>query len=235
MPIASGKFGEALRAAFRGNLQESQKRQFPDASWAEQLIKLATNQTFKAWLDDRCSQFLVVRHEATLTRNDIHSPLSYVSVALGDKEEKGELLRRITFCCGQNRQEIGFQDPSQLIMREITYQMANFLGVYWINRVGCDYIAFRRELKEKNPDVILTALRMVQWRTGWSTIYVIIDGLYHYQGTPFEEEANKLIKCLNDLVNELPTSGLPRIKVLITNPTREQQQSWGFEAATIEL
>ncbi|PTB62633.1 hypothetical protein BBK36DRAFT_8214 [Trichoderma citrinoviride] len=61
------------------------------------------------------------------------------------------------------------------------------------------------------------------------------DGLYWYQGTTYEEEAKETMKALNELVNYMGDLRASQIKVLITNPTLQQQQSWGFDATTIEL
>ncbi|KAH0495929.1 hypothetical protein TgHK011_009454 [Trichoderma gracile] len=233
-PFVSDNLKTVFKAAFETSLEDFRER-FPDDSWMEQLVSLATKRDFKAWLHGSDSQFLVVRDEETVARKDTHSPLSYAVFALSDKKRRDEVVRPITFHCGQHLEQFGTQGSSRLIMRDITFQIMNYLGPKWLARDEKDTVDFRQRLEEKDPDSILSAFCMMEREMVYSTVYVFIDGLYHYQGGTYEEDAKKTIKCLYDLVNEMAPPQEPRIKVLITNPTREQQHSWGFEAATIEL
>ncbi|OTA08643.1 hypothetical protein A9Z42_0003770 [Trichoderma parareesei] len=234
VPYVSGDIGETIRAAFKYNLEDFRQR-FPDASWTEQLVSLATNPAFTTWLDQDASGFLVVRHEKTVAEKEQYPPLSYAYLALSDKESQGEIARHITFHCGRHLDNIGTQDSSQWIMRDITFQILNYLGAKWMSCGGLDFVKFRHGLEQKDPDTILSAFRLIQTHMVYIKVYVFIDGLYRYQGEPYEEDAKKTIKFLRGLINEMAAPLRSRIKVLITNPTRERQQSWGFEAATIEL
>ncbi|KAL7813010.1 hypothetical protein V8C26DRAFT_430415 [Trichoderma gracile] len=235
VPFVSDNLEKVFKAAFETSLEDFRERFPEDASWFEQLVSLATKRDFKTWLDGSDSQFLVVRHEETVARKDTYSPLSYASFALSDKKREREIVREISFYCGRHLQQFGTQGPSRLIMRDITFQMMNYLGPKWLGRDEKDSVDFRQRLEQKDPDSILSAFCMMERKMAYSTVYVFIDGLYHYQGGSYEEDAKKTLKCLYDLVNEMAPPQEPRIKVLITNPTREQQHSWGFEAATIEL
>ncbi|KAL6872081.1 hypothetical protein J3F83DRAFT_772726 [Trichoderma novae-zelandiae] len=235
-PAASQDVAVVATAAFKHNLEEL-RQNLPHAGWAEQLVSLASNPTFKRWHKESESQFLVVRHEASLTSNETHSPLSYAYHVLSDKEQQGESIQVINFSCGQHLNESGLRDDYQVIMREITLQLLEYCGSARIGWPDIGLVTFRELLEQKYPRAILLALRIIVSNAGHSTMYVFIDGLHHYQGKPYEEEAKETIQVLNHLVNDLVTPRIPRLKVLITNPTREQQQSWGFEveAATIEL
>jgi hypothetical protein len=234
VPFVSGDIRETIEAAFKYNLEDF-RQHFPYASWTEQLVSLATHLAFRTWLDQDASGFLVVRHEKTVAEKKQYSPLSYAYFALSNKESQGEIARPVTFHCGRHLDNFGTQDSSRLIMRDITFQMLNYLGAKQMSCDGLDLVEFRHGLEKKDPDTILAAFRLIQTHMVYIKVYVFIDGLYRYQGEPYEEDAKKTIIFLRGLVNEMAAPLMPRIKVLITNPTREQQQSWGFEAATIEL
>ncbi|TFB00584.1 hypothetical protein CCMA1212_007458 [Trichoderma ghanense] len=237
-PEALPCYKAAIKAAFKYNLEEF-RQHFPDHEWAEPLVSMATNPTFKKWLEHPDSQFLVVRKKEKASPDYALWTLSYALLGLGDEENQEEIARQIAFFCGSHLHKTGIRDSSQLIMREITHQILELLefleGEKWLGCDDTDFIAVRTKLEQKDPDTILSALRMIVTSMIDGTMYVFIDGLCRYEGTPFEEGANATIKALNDLVNDMVGPRMPRIKVLIIQPSPQQQKSWGFEAETIKV
>ncbi|OTA08644.1 hypothetical protein A9Z42_0003870 [Trichoderma parareesei] len=208
-----------------------------DGFWVEQIFALARNTAFRKWREESGSKFLVVRNHETVTESS--SFLSGVCYALSHEQDRG--VRSIAFYCGQHLHIAGNKDLYQVLMLDLTLQLLEAFGQELLGQCGVNLASLRGQLHEKDGGLIRDVFRKALKCIRHGALSVFIDGIYHYQAKHYssygeyrDEEVRDAMRLLSELVQEAnATERGVQLKVLVTNPTQKQQESWGIEAATI--
>ncbi|KAH0495928.1 hypothetical protein TgHK011_009453 [Trichoderma gracile] len=234
-----------INAALR-NDREAALQYMPSNDYdliVEQVSALARNTTFRNWREAPGSKFLIVRNEQTLTTSKVTSFLSGVCYALSLEQQME--VRSIAFYCGKHLHRAGHEKAYQFLMRDLTMQFVENLNQDFLDRSGVNLADLWNQLQlhEKDTSRIRDVFRKVLSCIRRGTLWVLIDGIYLYQDKTLqaykeyrEGEVRDAMRLLNELVQEAnETQEGVQLKVLVTNPTHEQQRSWGFQAETISF
>lgn len=205
-------------------------------SRVEQLFALARNTTFMKWREESGTKFLVVRNHETVTES--FPFLSGVCYALSHEQDRG--VKSIAFYCGRYLHKAWNTKFYQVLMLDLTLQLLEAFGQDLLGRFEVNLASLRDQLHKMDSGLIRNVFRKALKCIRHGTLRVLIDGIYHYPTEyPFyrryrEEEVKDAMRLLSELIQEAnATEGGVQLKVLVTNPTQEQQQSWGIEATTI--
>ncbi|GAP82409.2 putative fatty acid transporter protein [Rosellinia necatrix] len=200
----------------------------------EKIGLLMSNNEFVAWIRSLASGLVILHDEGALGGNSSLSALSYLSAIISGML-RGPGMLSLTFFCGLHCASISTLEGGYGIVRSLALQLLPLFENMNLN-TACDPNLVIQGLMMNDLSTMCSVFTMLLQNIPAGVIYIIIDGAYWYATEARGEGMQGVILFLNQLVMEVQAASRGLVlKVLVTNPTVRQRNTWGFPACDIHL
>ncbi|KAJ2987465.1 hypothetical protein NUW58_g4490 [Xylaria curta] len=210
------------------------RRFVPSPLHQEKIGLLLSKNEFLAWIKSLASGLVILHDENSLEGNSSLSVLSYLSAIISEMLcAPGIFL--LTFFCGLHCTAGSVPEGAHTIIRSLALQLLRVFGSVNLN-TPCDPGLVIQGLLMNDLSTVCSVFTMLLQNIPAGVIYVIVDGASWYATEARSEDMQAAMLYLNQLVMEVQAASRGLVlKVLITNPTPRQRNSWGFQACDIYL
>jgi hypothetical protein len=201
----------------------------------EQIGLLMSSNRLITWLKSLVSDLVVLHDEGALQENSSLSVLSYLCALISEMLSVPGMFP-LTFFCGLNSTTAGgAREGGYGIMRCLALQLLQAFGDT-IFPIASDPNLINQGLMINDLKTSFFVFNMLLANIPAGVVYVMVDGAFWYGTETRSQDMQEVMGYLSQLVTELraANSGLI-LKVLITNPTPRQRNSWGLQASDIHL
>ncbi|KAK3953874.1 hypothetical protein QBC32DRAFT_386268 [Pseudoneurospora amorphoporcata] len=224
LPISKADVQIALRSA-------------PSSMGQNQIGYLMIKDAFVGWLKSLESQILVLHDEQSLEGGSPLSTLSYLCALITEMMSAPGVFR-LSFFCGLHAADGDVLGGSYGLVRTLALQLLQPFGNNTnISTTGGDPDMLARGLTMNDLSTACSVFNMLLQNVPVGVVYIMVDGAFWYASGSSGDEMAGVMGFLNRLVLESRANanrGLV-LKILITNPTPRQRNSWDVEAADVHL
>jgi hypothetical protein len=202
-----------------------------------QLGMLMGQDAFSTWLRALSSQFLVLHDESALEGNNSLSTSSHLCALLSKSMSTPGMLP-LTFFCGLHTGEGDSLEGGDGIMRGLALQLLQtFQGDAAFSLPPGDPEQTMQRLMMNDLATTCSMFSMLlRHISSASVVLVMIDGASWYETELRGDAMRAVMQFLGQLVEETrAVNGGLVLKVLVTNPTRRQRNTWGIRAVDVDL
>ncbi|EAA29145.2 hypothetical protein GE21DRAFT_8411 [Neurospora crassa] len=210
----------------------------PSSRGQNQIGYLLIEDAFVVWLKSLESQILVLHDEQSLegTSSSL-STLSYLCALITEMMSAPGMVR-LCFFCGLHSADGDVLGGGYGLMRSLALQLLQpFGGNANLSTTGCDLNLLGQGLMMNDLSTACSVFNMLLHNVPVGVVYILVDGAFWYASGSHGDEMAAVMAFLNRLVIESRANanrGLV-LKILVTNPTPSQRNSWDIQAAVVHL
>lgn len=220
---------EDLLPTFRADLQTA-KGFVPSPLHESQIGLLMTDESFTYFLKSLSSQFLVIHDTKTLESDDSLSISSYLC-ALVSEILSAPGLFTLSFFCGLHSTHGSLLEGGSGLMRSLTLQLLQPFENTSFPIQG-DPNQVTQGLMVNDLETICAVFTMLLQSIPAGVVYILVDGAFWYGTEMRRDDMGAVMLFLNRLAGEVQAASRGLVlKVLVTNPTARQRNSWGIGQA----
>jgi hypothetical protein len=200
----------------------------------EQIGLLMSDKRFMTWLRSLGSQFIVVQDENSLLDNSALSTLSYLCALMSEMLSSPGMLP-LRFFCGLHSAAGDPMEGSKGLLRSLALQLCLIFGDCNLP-TSVDPNRLVQGLMMNDLATICTVFSILVQNVPAGMIYCLIDGASWYNTEARSDDMKVAALCLENLVAQVQAAARGLVlKVMVTNPTPRQRNSWGVQALDLYL
>ena len=224
---------EDLSPTFKADVQMA-LRFVPSQLNHEQIGLLMSHNDFIIWLHSLASQFIIIHDEKTLESNSSLSILSFLCALISETLSAPGMFP-LNFFCGLHSRAGSALEGGKGVMRSLTLQLLQAFESPAFQTPG-DPNFIVEGLMMNDLTTICSVFAMLLQNIPAGVVYVMIDESFWYNTEARSDDMKAVILFLSQLVVDVQAAGRGLVlKVLVTNPTSRQRNSWGLQVQDIHL
>lgn len=200
----------------------------------EQMGLLMSDNNFMTWLRSLGSQLIVAHDENSLADNSSLSTLSYVCALMSEMLSSPGMLP-LHFFCGLHSAAGDPMEGGKGLIRSLALQLCLIFGDCNLP-TSVDPNRLVQGLMMNDLATICTVFSILVQNVPAGMIYCLIDGASWYNTEARSDDMKVVALFLENLVTQVQAAARGLVlKVMITNPTPRQRNSWGVQALDLYL